>query len=196
MHGRPLIANTPSRSLSVAEHAIAVLTAAAVGAAAGLLAGQLRLHLGLPGHKVLFWLTPVLAARLILSGPAGATAGALAAAVATAAVGGNLAGSAVHLPLVGLAGMILDVTAHVAERRRLAAVWAIPLMGLAGAAANLVCFAKRLLAPWWGEAGHTLWGVSVAPFSYALFGLLAGLLGATAAWLVLRRARRGTQGTQ
>jgi hypothetical protein len=193
MHGRPLIANTSSRSLSVAEHVTAVLVTAAVGAAAGLVAAQVRLHLGLPGHKVLFWLTPVLAARLILGGPAGATAGAVAAAMATAAAGGNLAGSFVHLPLIGVAGLVLDVAAWLAERGRLAAAWAIPLMGLAGLAANLVCLGKRLLAPWWGEAGHTLWGVNAAPISYALFGLLAGLLGATAAWLVLRRTRRGTQ---
>ncbi|MCX5672610.1 MAG: hypothetical protein NTU94_14935, partial [Planctomycetota bacterium] len=109
-----MITSTPSRSLSVAEHASAVLITAAVGAAAGLVAGQLRLHLGLPGHKVLFWLTPVLAARLIAGGPAGATAGALAAAVATAVAGGNLAGSLVQLPLIGVAGLVIDAAAWLA----------------------------------------------------------------------------------
>ena len=191
MHGRPLITSTPSRSLSVGEHASAVLITAAVGAAAGLVAGQLRLHLGLPGHKVLFWLTPVLAARLIAGGPAGATAGALAAAVATAVAGGNLAGSLVQLPLIGVAGLVIDAAAWLAERRGPTAL-VIPLMGLAGLVANLVCFGKRLLAPW-GQAGHWLWGVDVRLFSYALFGLLAGLLGAALAYAVMRRLRRSQQ---
>jgi len=198
MPGRPLTANTRAPKATIAERLQAVLITAAVGAAAGLVAGQVRLHLGLPGHKVLFWLTPVLAARLILGGPASATAGALAAAIGTAVVGGNLAGSLGHLPIIGLAGVVLDAAAYVAQRGRLAAVWAIPLMGVAGAAANLICFGKRLLAPW-GEQGHALLGLAgfdASLVSYGFFGLLAGLIGSAAAYAIIGRRRRGKQNAQ
>lgn len=198
MPGRPLTANTRARSAAVGEYLSAVLITVAVGAVAGLVAGQVRLHLGLPGHKVLFWLTPVLAARLVLGGLGGATGGAMAAALGTAAVGGNLAGWATHLPMIGLAGVVLDAAACLVERRRLAAAWAIPLMGIAGAAANIICFGKRLLAPW-AEQGHAFLGLAgfdASLVSYGFFGLLAGLVGSATAYGIMKRRRRGEQNTQ
>ena len=156
-----------------------LLTSAAVGALAGLICAHARLHLGLPGHKALLWLAPIVAARLLGRHPVGATAGASAAACASLASGGNLAGGAMFLPLVALAGAVLDAIVAFAERWRLGPWRLIPLLGLGGLAANLLCAVKRLLVPL--RAHHLILGIS-GPFatvlSYAFFGLLAGLIGA------------------
>lgn len=155
---------------------------AAVGALAGLCMAHVRLHLGLPGHKALCWMIPVVVARLLYRHPVGATTGACAAACAAIALGGNLAGGFLFVPLVALAGGVLDGAAAVAERLRLSPRGLVALLGAAGAAANLLCALKRLLVPQGGL--HVLWGltgVAAQLVSYAVFGLLAGLAGAAIA---------------
>ncbi|MGB2986848.1 MAG: hypothetical protein WBE26_13330 [Phycisphaerae bacterium] len=180
-----------SNRLLAGEQWRMLLATGAVGVLAGLFMAHVRLHLGLPGHKALFWMIPVIAARLAFRSPAGATIGALAASFTTLGIGGHLAGGLAHLPLVGLAGIMLDVTIGLAERRALAVGWMIPLLGCAGLLANLVCFLKRVFPPssfklhvFWGYSGP--WGSLV---SYAFFGLLAGLIGATLGCILLRRKR-------
>lgn len=177
--------------MPTAEAVAALLATCGVGLLAGLAAGGVRLGLGLPGHKALMWMAPLVAARLVFRSPVGGSAGALAAALGTMAVGGNLAGAGMHLPVAVLAGGVLDVAVHFIERRCLAAMWAIPLMGLAGLAANLVMLGKRLLVPSL-RLHHFLWtsGLAARCLSYAVFGLAAGLLGAGLGWVILRRRRR------
>jgi len=189
MRGSPLIENgrTRAASLPTAEAVAALLATCAVAFLAGLVAGAVRLGLGLPGHKALVWMAPLVAARLMLRSPVGGSAGALTASLGTMAVGGHLAGAAMHLPVAVLAGGVLDVAVHVVERRRLGAAWAIPLMGLAGLAANLVMLGKRLLVPTF-HIHHFLWtsGLAARSLSYAVFGLAAGLVGAGIGWAIVR----------
>ena len=165
---------------------------AAVGIVAGLLVAHIRLHLGLSGHKLLLWLTPVVAARLLLKSPLGTTAGSLSAACSSLAVGGNLAGGVLLLPLVGVAGAIVDCAVGFAERRVLPAWLLVPLIASAGAGAGLVCAVKRVLLPVF--RAHTVAGLAGPParlLSYAFFGLLAGLVGAVIAAAVHRTGLRG-----
>jgi len=189
MHGSLSITSAPGRSSSLAsvEAVERFLACAAVGVLAGIAAAHVRLHLGLPGHKALLWMVPVIAARLVFPSMAGATAGAVSAALATLAAGGNLAGDAMGFPIVGLAGMMLDAAVGLAERRRLRAAWRIPLVGFAALVANLVMLGKRLASPLF--ASHqVLWstGLEARLISYAVFGLASGLLAATLAHFVLR----------
>jgi len=193
MPGFPSIESTRSRTDSPAAAAAleGLLGAVAVGVLAGLAAAHVRLHAGLPGHKALLWMAPVVAARLVFPSVAGATAGAVTAALAALAAGGSLAGGATGLPAVGLAGMLLDGAIGLAERRRWSAAWTVPLVALAGMAANALMLAKRLTMPL--LESHAAAGapeVVLRLASYAAFGLAAGLLGAAAGYLVRRRRQR------
>jgi hypothetical protein len=195
MPGFPSIESIRSRARSPATAAAleGLLGAVAVGVLAGLAAAHMRLHAGLPGHKALLWMAPIIAARLVFPSAAGATAGAVSAALAALAAGGNLAGGATGLPAVGLAGMLLDGAIGLAERRRLSAAWMVPLVGLAGMAANGVMLAKRLTAPLLNShEALGLGGIGGRLASYAAFGLAAGLLGAAVGHLVRRRRGHGT----
>ena len=75
-----------------------------VGVIAGCLAASLKLHLGLPGHKAIIWMTPVIAARLLGRCRIGTTAGAFTAAFVSLGSGGNLAGGLRQCCCVGSAG--------------------------------------------------------------------------------------------
>ncbi len=148
-----------------------------------------RLHLGLPGHRALLWMVPIVVARLLTRCPVGGTGGTLAAALTSLALGGRFAGGFIQLPMVVFAGAVLDLAAGLAERRRLSARWAIPLLGAGGAAANLLCFLKRLAAPA-GPGMHRALGASHVWTDlglYAIFGLTAGLVGAAVAYRLKRR---------
>ena len=151
-----------------------------VGVIAGCLAAALKLHLGLPGHKALVWMTPVIAARLLGRCRIGTTAGAFTAAFVSLGSGGNLAGGLLGLPLVGAGGALVDVCIFRLEECRASALTSIIVIALAAMLANLLCCVKRLLVPA-GIAPHHMFGSSVMalrPMSYALFGFLAGLIAA------------------
>jgi len=193
MRGSPWIENTRTRdtAVSAAESVGAFLAVCAIGAMAGLAGAHLRLHLGLPGHKAVLVMAPVIAARFVFRSAAGASGGMLAAALASLAIHGEVITASTHLPFAVVAGGVLDAAIGFAQRRRLAARWAIGLAGLAGLAGNLVLLAERLLAPLFQS--HEFLGISglqARPFSYALFGLLAGLAGASLGE-VIRRRRAG-----
>jgi len=163
----------------------------AVGVLAGVLAAQVRLHLGMPGHKALFWMVPVLGARLICRSRLGTTLGAAGASGASMLLGGNLAGGPAMAFLVVLAGGLLDGAAAWGERLRLPAWRLVPLLGLAGLAANLLCMVKRLFSP--SYEPHVvlgLTGLGAVIVSYALFGLIGGLGGGLIGCLGRRRAKR------
>ncbi len=160
-----------------------------VGIIAGCLAAGLKLHLGLPGHKALLWMTPVIAARLLGRCRVGTTSGMLTAAFVSIGMGGNLAGSLSGLPLVGAAGGLIDVTAAHLEKHKASALTTIAAIAFSAMLANLICCAKRLLLPT-GLTPHDIFGeadVLMRPLSYALFGFLAGLIAATAAQLLRSR---------
>jgi len=164
----------------------------AVGVLVGIFASQTRLHLGLPGHKALLWITAAVMVRIYWGCWVGSTAAALTAAVTTVALGGNFAGNAAYLPMVGAAGIILDTTIGLIERWKLWAVLSIPMIGFAAMVANLVCLAKRLFSPL-AHKHHILCGISgiyLDVLCYAFFGLLAGLAGAICAYMLMHRQRR------
>jgi len=172
----------------------------AVGVLAGLFMATVRLNLGMPGHKALFWMIPLLVARLSLRCPVGGTVAALGAACTSVAMGGHLAGGIAFVPLVGLAGGVLDALVAFAERHRLGVFWLIPLLAVGGAGANLLCAVKRMLTPQYQF--HMLLGLtgrSAQLLSYAIFGWVSGLAGAilgTSAERLVRRKRPGRSGPQ
>ena len=160
-----------------------------VGVIAGCAAAFLKLGLGLPGHKAIIWMTPVIGARLLGRCRIGTTAGAFTAAFVSLGSGGNLAGGLLGLPLVGVAGALVDACILKLENRKASALTTVIVVALAAMLANLICCGKRLLAPV-GIAPHDIFGsatVLLRPMSYALFGLLAGLIAAAGTYLFRRR---------
>lgn len=160
-----------------------------IGIIAGALAGTLKLHLGLSGHKALIWMAPVIAARLLGRCRIGTTAGAFTVAFVSLGAGGNLAGGLLGLPLVGAAGALVDACVFKLEKSKTSALTSIIAIALAAMLANLICCLKRLLAPT-GIAPHDVLGsagVLLRLMSYALFGFLAGLIAAIGAFALRRR---------
>ena len=159
------------------------------GVMAGALAACLKLHLGLPGHKALLWMTPVIIARLLGRCRAGGTAGALTAAFVSIGMGGNIAGDMSGLPLIAAAGALIDAAVMQVEKRKTSALATIAVIAFSAMAANLLCCAKRLLLPV-GLTPHDVFGamdVLMRPLSYGFFGFLAGLIAATVAHLLRSR---------
>lgn len=169
-----------------------LLTNILVGIAAGALCASMRLGLHLPGHRAMFWLTAVVGVRLMARHRLGATASASAAACMSLALGRNLAGGWLFLPLISAGGALIDTLAGYVDRKSVPLWLVIPLMGLGGVGANLICSIKRLMVP--PGAIRVVFGL---PFpmgnmvSYAVFGLLAGLVGAMVAVAATKRLRSG-----
>jgi hypothetical protein len=178
---------------SVAEGGQLKMLAAplAVGVIAGLLVAHVRLNLGLPGHKALLWLPPIIVARMLGRCRIGDTAGSAATACTTFALGGNLAGGRLGLPLLVVAGIFLDLVISSLESRNAPARLYVPIIAIAAMLANLICLGKRLLLPA-GLGAHLLFNASSLRFrlcSYALFGLAAGLIAGVTACFIERRRR-------
>jgi hypothetical protein len=162
-----------------------------VGVIAGCLAASFKFHLGLPGHKALFWMTPIIAARLLDRCRIGTAAGALTATFVSIGMGGNLAGGALGLPLVGAAGALIDACIIQLEKRTTSAFAAVMGVAFSAMLANLICCAKRLLVPV-GVAPHDVFSSAdflLRPISYGFFGFLAGLIAATGVHLIRRRSK-------
>lgn len=193
MRGYLLTKKSPGRwsSLTQTLQLQALATNMSVGILAGLFMAHFRLGLGMPGHKAMFWLMPVIAARLLKPHTIGAASGACTAAVTSMALGGNLAGGFLFIPLVALAGGLIDVVILWSSHLKLSPWSLIPLLGVGGLAANLICAIKRILVP---QLNHHqllgLSGVTAQIMSYAIFGLLAGLVGATLAVLATHTTRK------
>lgn len=180
---------TPMGALLGPEGVRGLAVSLSAGVIAGCLAACLRFHLGLPGHKALLWMTPVIAARLLGRCRVGTTTGALTAAFVSIGMGGNLAGGLPGLPLVGAAAALIDATVVQLEKRKASALITITAVAFSAMLANLICCAKRLLLPV-GLTPHDIFGgldVLIRPLSYGLFGFLAGLAAATAAHLLRSR---------
>jgi hypothetical protein len=171
-----------------------LIVSLSVGVIAGCLAASVKLHLGLPGHKVLIWMTPVIVARLLGRCRIGTTAGAFTAAFVSLGSGGNLAGGLLGLPLVGAAGAFVDACILKLENHRASAPATIIVVALAAMMANLICCVKRLLGPI-GIAPHDFFGsagLMLRPLSYAFFGFVAGLVAAITSHVVRRRRTRSS----
>jgi hypothetical protein len=165
-------------SLVQSRQARMLLASISVGIIAGMLMVHVKLHLGISGHKGLFWITPVLLARLLGRCKAGASAGTLAAATTCIGLGGHLGGGLLGLPLIALVGLIWDGVLHQIERHPLPWLLMVPAVSLLGAGGNLIAFGKRLLAPPGPNAIH-IFGFSGFTFdiiSYAVCGLIAGFV--------------------
>ncbi len=193
MHGFPWTRNGITLRDSVAKDGqIRMLAAcAAVGVIAGLIVAGVRLNLGLPGHKALFWMPAVIVARRLGRCRVGATTGAAATALTTFALGGNLAGGPMGLPLIVAAGAFLDLVMIALESGKVPAWLHIPAIAVSAMLANLICLTKRVFLPA-GFGVHLLFDVSGFWFqlcSYAFFGLAAGLIAAIAARSIERRHR-------
>ena len=143
----------------------------------------------MPGHKAFLWMTPLLIVRLRGGCKIGTTAGGLFAALTTYSLGANLAGGVTGLPMIVIAGAILDSTVHFLEKNKISGLPMLLALALAGLAANLVCLAKRIILPA-GLNPHFIFGVSDFWFrllSYAFFGLISGIVAYIASVTVKRR---------
>ncbi len=163
------------------------LAVVAVGILAGIAVAYARTPLHLPGHKALFWMAPVLAARLVTHARAGASAGALATALTTLSLGGRISGGFMMAPLIILAGLVLDMAVQFAEHRKLAGWKWLLVLASAGLAGNLICFIKRLLDPVGAffSTGN-IDDLLLAAGLHATFGFIAGLIGAAAGYALLK----------
>jgi len=165
-----------------------LLVSISAGVMAGLFISLVRLKLGMPGHKAFFWMTPVLIARLLGKCKIGTTAGGFFAALTTYSMGANLAGGVIGMPMIVLAGIVLDWTVNYIEKNKIASSGTILLLGLAGIVANLICLSKRMILPT-GLNPHFILGVSgfwFRLFSYAFFGLLSAIVASISAQLIMR----------
>ena len=166
-----------------------LLVSISVGVMAGLFLAMFRLNLGMPGHKAFFWMTPLLITRLRGGCKIGTTAGSLFAALTAYSLGANLAGGVIGMPLIVLAGILLDWTVNHIEKNKISGVSAILLLGLAGAGANIICYTKRMILPT-GLNPHFILGVSgfwFRLFSYTFFGLISGIIAAISAKIMERK---------
>ena len=83
------------------------------------------------------------------------------------------------MALIAVAGIVLDAAAAFATRRHLSVALTVMLLGAAGMGANLLCAAKRLMTPVYGHSIILgLSGPAATITSYAIFGLLSGVVGA------------------
>ena len=173
-------------SLVQSQQARMLLASISVGVIAGMLMVHVKLHLGISGHKGLFWITPVLLARLLGRCKAGASAGVLAAAITCIGLGGHFGGGLLGLPLIALVGMLWDGILHQIERHPLPWLLMIPTVSLLGSVGNLIVYGKRLLAPPGPNAIH-IFGFSGFTFdiiSYTVCGLSAGFIAVMIAYAV------------
>ncbi|MHC4742948.1 MAG: hypothetical protein ACYS8Z_13615 [Planctomycetota bacterium] len=172
-----------------------LLVSISVGVMSGLFISLFRLKLGMPGHKAFFWMTPVLIARLLGKCKVGTTAGGFFAALTAYSMGANLAGGVIGMPIIILAGIMLDCVVNFAEKKRISGGRMIVLLGLAGMVGNLVCLAKRVILPT-GISPHFILGVSGLWFrvlSYAFFGLLSGVVASASVHLAKRKSRNSSK---
>jgi hypothetical protein len=193
MHGFPSTRKKTARwpDLLIAHRTRMFMVCASVGMLSALVAAHVRLHLGLPGHKALIWMTPIVFARLLTRSKPGATAGVSAAAITSLGLGAPLAGGPWGLPLIALAGAVLDTAIWRIEKHSLPLVITVPLIGLTAMFANLLCLAKRMANPVGAFSHDAVAAWWFRPVSYAAFGLMAGLMAATAAAVARRKQHRG-----
>ncbi len=169
-----------------------------VGVVAGLIASHARLHLRLPGHKVILWMTPVIIARLSGRFKFGATTGAIAAAITSLSVGGDLARNPLDLLLVGAAGVVLDVMISRVQKSKIPILVRMPVIAVAAMLANLILLGRKLFGAM-GAGGYMRFTGRELYFrllSYSVFGLISGILAVVIVyigWKTREKIKRRTQ---
>jgi hypothetical protein len=179
----------PGRAISAAEVAVLVLLGATAAAATALL----NLPLGIPGHAILRSVFPMaLGLALVPRRLSGSVMGCSALATALVFQVGGASGGSGAMTSLALTGPLLDLALLGAKR-----AWRIYLgFILAGLGSNLTALFVR-----WsfraldlgqrvgggGGRGIAEW-LAVAPLTYTVCGVLAGLISALV-WFHLRRRR-------
>jgi LPXTG-motif cell wall-anchored protein len=173
-----------------ASKAQALLCNIAIGVFAGIAMSRVRLDLDLPGHKLLFWMIPLLITRIVAPHKMGMTAGASAAGLTSLALGGNFAGGLTLLPLITVSGAMIDGAIAYRKKLGLHAWTLVPILAVACGIAGLICAAKRLMSPSFNT--HYIFGltgIAARLVSYSIFGMISGLVGSVAG-LILRRRKK------
>lgn len=155
-----------------------VMLMSMVGILAGIAVSAVHAPLHLPGHKALFWLTPIIAARLLNRMRWGASVSTLTCGLTTLALGGNLAGGPVMMPVIACTGIALDFAINLLERANASRLKLFISLSLIGCMINLLCMAMRLLMPGGFQPStgdsQSMW---VFLSSHGLFGAIAGFMG-------------------
>ena len=181
--GRLIETGVPARDLTRSVQVAVLLT---LGLASAVLRTCVKLNLSIPGHAAIFWLVPILIARLVVT-----TRGAATLCSTTAALGMcALRGLSIRWPflLTGstfwVVGPVLDAYvwllnsrtgARYAQRTGLAGLL---YAALAGVAANYAHLGSKVLLGVFRPHAAQL-GLSPALFpmaTYLVFGLIAGIL--------------------
>ncbi|MFH0964233.1 MAG: hypothetical protein V2A58_09500 [Planctomycetota bacterium] len=170
---------------------------ALLGVVAGLAKTYFDPRLGLPGHSVIWWFTPILAAKVL-------TRSRLAATGASVTAGGVImvlsSGTGRFLAPVEFAasGFAADLLLGSGDSlRQPSALRLFPVAVLSGIVANLARFGFKVLlfsrpGPRWRlDAAGLAWRVG----SYVLFGAVCGLLAATIYFLSRRRTQNRQTGS-
>lgn len=186
--------NTPGYLSTTGKHDLwskslweGYLAIASVGVLTGIAVAFARSPLHLPGHKAILWMTMIVAGRLATRARWGASAGTFVAAMTAILLGGRVAGGIAMLPLVTFAGVILDRGVQLTERHKLAGWQSLLIIAAAGVAGNLICFVDRLFDPTSGFFSRkNLDDLVFAGGSHAIFGALAGAIGAAVGLAALR----------
>ncbi len=184
-HGSPSIGKSPVLSSDSATDGYAWIAAVAI--LSGIAVTFARMPLHLPGHKVLWWMAPLLAARLLTRTPAGSTVGSIVVLATTLSLGGRIAGGPFFAPLIIPAAALLDLAIRLSERGNYALWQRVIVFALAGMLGNGLCSIKQILevAATASTTGR-LNDLSIAVGSYAVFGLVAATVGAVVGFGLLR----------
>ena len=102
----------------------------------------------------------------------------LSAAVATYSLGANLAGGLIGMPLIVMAGLMLDWVINFLQKHNISGIRMVVILTLACALAGFICLIKRLSLPA-GLSPHYFFGLSgfwLKLVSYLAFGAMAGVV--------------------
>jgi len=194
VYGNPSEEVSAKRPLGTAEAhyaariGVTVLLPVLLGIVAGLSkAPFFKTSLGVPGHSVIWWFAPILAAKLIAGRGYSATLAGVAAGCALAPFShgaGGLMGPATF----ALAGFVTDALGLVLRLRARAGIALVVSSVTLGVAANLSRFAMKSLrgGRLWD---YTLLGLSGRLASYVFFGALTGAMVACALLAASKRRR-------
>ena len=176
-------------SLFEGENLKKLAASLAVGVIAGVVVSFVRLNLGLPGHKALFWMIPVLTMRMLGKSKIGTSAGAAAVILTTYSTGGHLGGGALGFPLILLGAVILDVVISTLEQRQMPFWFHTLIVSFTTILCNLFCMVKKLFVPD-GLGFHLLLnnsGFWFRFFSYVFWGFISGAIACIIAYYCIRK---------
>jgi hypothetical protein len=179
---RPVIAESRFIRIALPTVATAVVAVIVTVAVAGIILQQIvHTPWGLPGHRGLFWLAPLIAARWAIDRPSTALGIAAASSTGILLIDPSMG---VHVASLLIAGFLVDLAASAAFIRR--HPWTmLPLAPLILLVNLMNPFVHNLAQSplsavisgmWFYVQGHLLWGIAAG-----IVGMGAGVLGKT--WL-------------